>query len=151
MQEMQAALKKLQVTDKPRPDTFSNFFILHCTDSLPSMAKSSKRNSFWCFFCYTGLGQKVGPRLRECCRKGHAEVKSSSNNKILQTWPFSWTLYVDMGISCTTAWKKAIFLFRKKCPFEIALPRRYIDGICFLYRWNWSQPRLKVDKNLSGG
>ena len=39
----------------------------------------------------TGLGQKVIPRLRECCRHSQAEVVSKSSNKIHQTWgpPFS--------------------------------------------------------------
>ena len=39
---------------------------------------------------YTGLGQKVGPRLSDCCRQGHAEVISKSRN-----WgpPFSRDLY----------------------------------------------------------
>ena len=46
----------------------------------------------------TGLGQKVVPRLRECCRQSQAEVVSNSRNKIHQTWgpgpPFSRALYV---------------------------------------------------------
>ena len=39
----------------------------------------------------TGLGKKVVPRLRECCRQSQAEVVSKSGNKIHQTWgpPFS--------------------------------------------------------------
>ena len=35
MQKMQAALKKLQVTDKPRPDTFSNFFFFIALIAFP--------------------------------------------------------------------------------------------------------------------
>ena len=33
----------------------------------------------------TGLGLKVGPRLRECYRQGNAGVESSSKNQIHQT------------------------------------------------------------------
>ena len=34
----------------------------------------------------TGLCKKAGPRLRDCCRQGQAEVVSNSKNKIHQTW-----------------------------------------------------------------
>ena len=36
----------------------------------------------------TRLGQKMGPRLRECCRQSHVEVVSKSRNKIHQTWAY---------------------------------------------------------------
>ena len=38
-----------------------------------------------------GIGYKVVPRLRECCRQVEAEVVSNSRNRIHQTWglPFS--------------------------------------------------------------
>ena len=35
---------------------------------------------------YTGLGQKVVPTLRECCRQRQAEVVSKSSNKFHPTW-----------------------------------------------------------------
>ena len=35
----------------------------------------------------TGFGQKVVPRLCECCRQNQAEVVSNSRNKLHQTWP----------------------------------------------------------------
>ena len=42
-----------------------------------------------------GLGKKVVPRLRECCRQSQAEITSKSINKSHQTWgtPFSRALY----------------------------------------------------------
>ena len=45
---------------------------------------------------FTGLGEKVCPRLREWCRQAKAEVLSKSSNIIHQTWPkiFSQALYI---------------------------------------------------------
>ena len=37
------------------------------------------------FLVSTGLGSKVGPRLRECCRQSQAEVVSNCGNKHHQT------------------------------------------------------------------
>ena len=39
----------------------------------------------------TGLGLKMVPRLRECCRQSQAELVSKSRNNIHQTWgpPYS--------------------------------------------------------------
>ena len=46
---------------------------------------------------HTGLGYKVIPRLRECCKQSQAEVVSKSSSKIHQTWglPFSRALYTN--------------------------------------------------------
>ena len=47
----------------------------------------------------TGLGQKAGPRLREYCRQGHAEVVSKSSNKIQQTWGPHSSLALTEGVN----------------------------------------------------
>ena len=61
--------------------------------STSSLLYDSSFITFWSYNS-TGLGLKVVPRLRECCRQSQAKVVSKSRNKIQQTWglPFSQAL-----------------------------------------------------------
>ena len=51
------------------------------------------------YLSYSGIGQKVDPRLRDCCRQGQSEVVSNNRNKVHQTWgpPYSRALYRILG------------------------------------------------------
>ena len=43
---------------------------------------SIRRGKHSCENCSTRDGKKVGPRLRECCRQGQAEVVINSSNEV---------------------------------------------------------------------
>ena len=69
--------------------TFVTALAYHFCPALPAAFTQPGKRSLE--IPCTGHGQKVVPRLRECCRQSQAEVVSKSSSKIHQTWgpPFS--------------------------------------------------------------